>query len=69
MVPVVHNVTIVRVFGIHYLRSLLTLLSFHDLFVSEFKVFDHSSVWKSFLYIKIRYLQAVFASSLRSRAR
>ena len=69
MVAVVHNVTIGRVFGTHYWRSLLTLPSFNASFVDEFKVFDHSSAWKPFLYLKACFLAAVFAGSLRSRAR
>ena len=69
MVAVVLNVTIVRVFGTHYWRSILTLRSFNASFVSEFKVFDHSSAWKPFLYLKARFLPAVCTGSLRSRAR
>ena len=68
MVAVVHNATIVKVSGTHYQRSLLTR-SFNASFVSEFKVIGHSSAWKPFLYLKACFLLAVFAGSLRSRAR
>ena len=47
----------------------MTLRSFNASFVSEFKVFDHSSTWKPFLYLKACFLPAVCAGSLRSRAR